>query len=405
MKWLAACSAAFGVIYVGCIEITRRRTDVGTWYADWELQIPFVPWMIVPYWSIDLFFLGSFFVCDSRAELRTLGRRILTAIAVCGACFLALPLKLGFPRPEVDGIPGALFGALRAFDAPFNLFPSLHIALRVILGATYARHTRGPLRRFLQVWFSLIGISTVLVWQHHLIDVAGGFVLGAVCFYAWREEPQAAPAGAHPRLALLYALGALITLPLVWPPVALALVAAGYAGLGPAVYRKEGGRLAAPFLLAPALLGQHLSLAWYRRQCRPWDEAAPGVWIGRVLNEREADEAVRRGVTAVLDLTAEFSEAEPFRRVAYLNLPVLDLTAPTPEQVRAGVAFITEHARTGVVYVHCKIGYSRSAAMVGRWMMASGLVRTAEEAVERMRAARPSLVVRPETWATLRSPL
>ena len=39
---------------------------------------------------------------------------------------------------------GAVFGWFFAADLPYNLFPSLHIALRTILAETYARHTRRP---------------------------------------------------------------------------------------------------------------------------------------------------------------------------------------------------------------------------------------------------------------------
>ena len=91
-----------------------------------------------------------------------------------------------------------------------------------------------------------------------------------------------------------------------------------------------------------------------------WDEVVPGVWIGRVLSDAEAAEACD-GVTAVLDLTAEFAEAAPVPgRPTICNMPILDLTAPTPDQLREAVAFITEHSQHGTVYVHCKIGYSRS---------------------------------------------
>ena len=47
-------------------------------------------------------------------------------------------------------------------EYPHNLFPSLHIALRMILADIYARHTRGVVRVLVHVWFSLIGLSTVL---------------------------------------------------------------------------------------------------------------------------------------------------------------------------------------------------------------------------------------------------
>ena len=124
--------------------------------------------------------------------------------------------------------------------------------------------------------------------------------------------------------------------------------------------------------------------------------------IGGRLSRREATEAVERGVTAVLDLTAEFSEVQPFRRVTYRNIQIVDLTAPITQQLKDAAAFITEQVTRGVVYVHCKIGYSRSAAAVGAYLLAAGRARTADEAIATIRLARPSSVVRPEAVAALR---
>ena len=218
------------------------------------------------------------------------------------------------------------------------------------------------------------------------------------------------------RIGVYYALGAALLVlaagawwprgaPLYWPAFSFALVAAGYFGVGPAIYGKKGGRLPwrTRLLLAPMLLGQWLSLRYYQRQCRPWDEAMPGLLMGKKLSAGESEALLECGVTAVLDLTAEFSEGEVLRRGVYLNLPILDLTAPTPAHLERAVAFIRQEIKEGVVYVHCKIGYSRTAAVVGAYLLAAGESGTVDEAVARMRAARPSLVVRPEARAALRA--
>jgi protein phosphatase len=146
-----------------------------------------------------------------------------------------------------------------------------------------------------------------------------------------------------------------------------------------------------------------MSLVYYRRQCRAWDEVTPGVLIGCTLTEAEAATAVKQGVTAVLDLTAEFSEAAPLRATKYRNLPILDLTAPTQDQLHEAAAFIAEEAAQGTVYVHCKIGYSRSAAVVGAYLLASHEAATAEQAVDRLRKVRPSIIVRLEAMEALRT--
>ncbi len=414
MKLRAAITSAllsllFLVVYPACNWITSLRPDVGTWYFEWEQRIPFVPFMILPYMSIDLFFVAAPFLCADERELRTLAKRITFAIAAAGVCFLLFPLRFAFDRPVASGWLGVIFDAFRGLDKPYNLFPSLHITLRTILADTYARHTKGALRIASVVWFILIAFSAVLTYQHHVVDVAGGFVLAAFCFYLFRETPALSQVAPNRRVAAYYAAGCVAAATLGgvmwWPAVTTGIMTVAYLGAGVGVFRKEAGRvpLSAKLVLGPVLIGQQLSLLYYRRHCRAWDVVTPNVWIGRKLSDDEATDAIGQGVGAVLDLTGEFSEAQPFLSVAYRNIPILDLTAPTPRQLREAVAFIEEHAGKGVVYVHCKIGYSRSAAVVGAYLLASGQARTVEAAVETLRATRPSIVVRPEATAALQA--
>jgi protein-tyrosine phosphatase len=180
-------------------------------------------------------------------------------------------------------------------------------------------------------------------------------------------------------------------------------VAMAYAGLGPGIYRKTGGRLplSSRLLLAPCLIGQYLSLQYYRHQCAFWSELTPRLWIGAKLNRYESAEAKRGGVTAVLDLTAEFSEAPAFLQLAYRNIPVLDLTELSFAHLREAVDFISRHTKSGVVYVHCKAGYSRTAAAAGAYLLASGQAESADETVALLRNARPPIVIRPEAYAAL----
>jgi len=155
-------------------------------------------------------------------------------------------------------------------------------------------------------------------------------------------------------------------------------------------------------LLAPCLFSQWLSLLYYRRQCHAWDQITPTVWIGAKLSEREAKEAKRQGVTAVLDLTCEFSENKTFLALVYRSLPVLDLTELPGPQLREAVDFISRHSKSGVVYVHCKIGYSRSAAAVGAFLLATGQAKTVEQCLAMMRQVRPAIMFRPEVTVALK---
>jgi 1-acyl-sn-glycerol-3-phosphate acyltransferase len=63
------------------------------------------------------------------------------------------------------------------------------------------------------------------------------------------------------------------------------------------------------------------------------------------------------------------------------------------------VQFVLAHSQHGIVYVHCKIGYSRSAAVVAASLLANGQARTVDEALVMIRRARPQVVIRPEIVA------
>ncbi len=102
--WLALLGGGFFLVYGLCNAFAATRAHVPSFFFEWERRIPFVPAMILPYMSIDLFFAGSFFLFRDRARLRRHAARIAFAIAISGLAFLLFPLRYGWARPPVDGL-------------------------------------------------------------------------------------------------------------------------------------------------------------------------------------------------------------------------------------------------------------------------------------------------------------
>jgi len=402
-------SILFFVFYGVAGYFTSLRTDVGTWRYDWERYIPFIPMMIIPYMSIDLFFFAAPFLCHTKSELQRLAGRLSAVVIIAATCFILFPLQLAVERPHAVGWFGAIYNGFVAMDRPYNLCPSMHIALRTVLAAHYGKHCRSIMRWAMNFWFFLIGCSTLLLYQHHFIDVVGGFVLAVLVMYAIDGLPWRLPKTGGSRFAMLYAgLSLALVLPVfwlpklgwitLWPAVSTGLVASGYAYFGPAVYRRRHGKLTWParIVLAPVLWGQWLSWKYYSRQSNMTDSVGGNVLIGRHMTNPEAKQLIASGVTAVVDLCNAFSEPVEFAKLNYLSLPVLDLTAPNEEYMAAAIEFIEEHRQNGQVLVHCKAGYSRSACIVAAWMLHCGKARSVDDAVRILRIARPQIVIRPE---------
>jgi protein-tyrosine phosphatase/membrane-associated phospholipid phosphatase len=413
--WLMFLAPFFYVTYGGANWLASLRTGVPSIVFGWERQIPFLDWTIFPYWSINAFYGLSLFVCASKTELDTHGRRLLTAQIVAVLCFVLFPLHFTFTQPQTHGFAGFLFAVLTGFDKPFNQAPSLHIALLVILWVLYARHVPRWALWLLHPWFLLVGISVLTTYQHHFIDIPTGALLGFFCLWLWPDRGESSVAAFHLTddrrrlvLAARYLAGAVATAALalwiggagwwlLWSAVSLLLVAANYAAFGAAGFQKgpDGDMsLAARVLLAPYLAGAWInSRAWTRREPAPVT-VADGVAFGRLPSRHCA-----AAFATVIDLSAELSRPE--QHVAWRAFPTLDLVVPQPQLLRAAAQAIEEGRARGPVLVCCALGYSRSASALATWLIAYGHAGNVVTAVARIRRARPQVVLGDATVAAI----
>ena len=92
--------------------------------------------------------------------------------------------------------------------------------------------------------------------------------------------------------------------------------------------------------------------------------------------------------------------------VKFLQLPTTDMfTSPSQEHLQTGVEFIREVVSSSPpgssVYVHCKAGRTRSATLVGCYLMEE-YGHTPEEAVAFMAEKRPHIWLHNKQWQALR---
>ena len=181
--WVLWISVAFFSVYPLCNWLTAKRESALNLYFATELSIPFIPEFIWVYLSLYLLFLTPpFFLGHER--IRTLGRQLIAATVFCGLIFLLLPAQLGFERIIPEGqFYASLFANLFAVDLPHNMVPSLHVTFSALILFALMDSPRSALARALFAsWLVLISASTVLVHQHHLLDVVTGLLV-AITFY------------------------------------------------------------------------------------------------------------------------------------------------------------------------------------------------------------------------------
>lgn len=383
--WALALGALFFLVYGTTNRLSAGLNGLPSLYLPWEEGIPFLGWTILPYMSLDLFFVLGFFWCRDRRELYGHAGRIMLALGISCLLFLWQPLQFGFVRPETGGWVGQLFSLL-ALDLPYNQCPSLHVSLSLICWPLVRRMTDGWGRRLLGLWFWLIVLSTLTVYQHHFIDLAGGLLVGLLVMHAipLNGAPGALVDRQAARMAMCYGAAALVLLALalttggwgwllLYPMLTLALVAGAYAGGRADFLQKRHGRhcVVTRLLFAPYLIGTHLTWRYYRSRVSPWNHLSDGIYFGRRLTPSEATRLKQLGVGAVLDLAPETAETKGWGEVRYHHIPLLDFATPDPRALQAAVRFIRQH-RNGV-YVHCNLGLSRCALVAIAYLMNEGM--------------------------------
>jgi membrane-associated phospholipid phosphatase len=212
---LAGAVTAFYLLY---FPISRGLDGAGghhpaTWVDD-ALPVD-ARWMYV-YFMVMVSSFTPGLIVASRSLFRRVVLAYVIAQAIAFVVFLAWPVVME-QRPEVPVTSFATWGLAVCYhlDPPGTCFPSIHVTLAVLAALCSWKADRVVGRVAVVIGVG-IAFSTLMVKQHYLVDVLGGFVLASVIWAAvvapWRPSPgeQAAlPRWAPALLLAVYGLAVL----------------------------------------------------------------------------------------------------------------------------------------------------------------------------------------------------
>lgn len=192
--WGSLCVLLCTVLYLSSNCIAETLLSHHQLYLECEKDIPQVPGMILFYESYSLLVLLSFIYAKSPKNIRALSITMMVSSVIACAIFLLFPGELGFSRTmNIQGYE-SMFEVLHRMDKPHNLYPSLHITFSAISAFTLLRHTQKKRMQVLLIlWVIMIALSVILTHQHHLFDIATGFVLAWItlkCIYLKLESAK-----------------------------------------------------------------------------------------------------------------------------------------------------------------------------------------------------------------------
>lgn len=385
---LLLCSLVFSAIYtpIGQVLNLLYSTDgvsVLTCIHPIEKHIPFIEIFILPYFSSGIFFVLVFFLAESKIGLKALVKRMLFIIIVSGLCFLLFPLKYS----ELDLVRSGfffheLFGLLDFWDTPFNQAPSLHVSFTCIYWVVISRNTKIPViaKKVLFIWMLMIIVSTLVVYQHRIIDILTAFTLISITFFLFpipNSKRNSRIAATYFFAASLLLISIFCTYPhykilsaiLLWITLNLAAVGNAYFTGKSNFLKQTNGEISLlkkvfyfPYLVTYLLLRKFFC----KNSKQPIIQLVPSVYFGASISGKQATAMqINTQNTYVFDLTAEQEESKVIRQnTNYYSFPLLDLAIPEKQEIDKIIETIytkyTTLAVNETIYIHCLMGYSRS---------------------------------------------
>lgn len=415
--WLIGLTVFFYLTYNGANYFTawRAQTEVIPHLIfDWEYQIPFIPWTIIPYWSENLFYGLAILLAINLQQLHVLCKRLLAVQIICVLFFLLFPLQQinALNRPELPEIWGRWFDLLMKFDKPYNQAPSLHIALLVVLWTFYVDYFHRIAAKYLiSLWFGLIALSVLTTWQHHFIDLlfgllAGSFVIwcfpkgNSSLFHISKKSQNKRWFGVYFFFAITFFIFAMyFSLGFVYPALSFLLVALNYGFLGKKGFpKKDNGRysLSQWCLFLPSILIAYLNSILWTRSKRPYHQILPNLYLGSIPKKNKE----LATFASVVDCCAELPVCFSFSGYYYPNF-LLDMTPLTCDECRTSAFIINQALKNGKTLVYCALGFSRSATSIVAYLMIYG-DQSMENAITLVKQKRNGVVIGSKQMAQLK---
>ena len=175
---------ALGYFFIGFSSNPAEGFSLST---STDLRIPFKPIFIFPYLALYPIFLMPFFLVKDKFFFRVFASAYITVMVFCYLIYWNFPVVMS--RGKIQGTDLACYALSIVYnnDPLTNCFPSMHAAMAMMASLTlYAINRLYGLLSLLATIF--LGISALLIKQHYLADILGGFGIAAIIYYAYFKQ-------------------------------------------------------------------------------------------------------------------------------------------------------------------------------------------------------------------------
>ena len=171
------------------IPFIRDPIPPPAFFVNMDAAIPFVWWMIIPYYLYYISIILPLLVMDVH-RLKILNKVAVILLLVAYSIFIIWPISCESILMTRTPNPLSFMHGMVTFPWLYqNAFPSVHVIIGTFIGGIMGREY--PQKKWL-FWLGagLIFFATFLTKQHFIMDAIFGLILGLIGLYLWDKQTR-----------------------------------------------------------------------------------------------------------------------------------------------------------------------------------------------------------------------
>lgn len=174
LKALLLGWGSVGVVYAATDVLQHAGYKLPPMWVDTLMD--FSPSAIWLYLSFFILIPLGYFLTP-LSQVKCLMRATQLAALFAGAIYLAWPSTMDYPTVSGEGVSVDMLRLLLAVDSPQNCFPSLHMALTLLMVWGISQRGQWHYTLGTMIWGAAIAVSILQLRRHLFIDLLGGTAL------------------------------------------------------------------------------------------------------------------------------------------------------------------------------------------------------------------------------------
>ena len=168
------------------ISILIKSIPCPNWISNIDKHIPFIWWMIIPYYSYYILLILPPFIIKDENKIKLLTKTLIEIAIFCYIIYIIWPISSSNVLEQITPNSVSFLHNFITFEFLYqNALPSMHVSVTTTIGLAISKY-QIKYKNLMLIMILGIFLATFLIKQHYFLDSITGLILGYIAFVRYK---------------------------------------------------------------------------------------------------------------------------------------------------------------------------------------------------------------------------